>query len=499
MAKRSIAAALIALLVSIVFAGCSDYGRDRGGTGGRVRISIMANLHTQEVPSKRIAEALEEMTNAELTIQWVPDGSYDEKINASFSTGTLPRAVYMKNTASLLMFRDSIRNGQFWEIGPLISNYPNLSRLNKQVLENTSVNGKIYGLYQERPLSRQGVIYRKDWADRLGLKEPTTIEELYTMLYKFTYNDPDGNGINDTIGLADRSDLIYGAFKTVSSYFGTPNGWGEQDGRLLPEFMFPEYVETMKFFRKLHAEQLMNKDFPVTGKVDQQQLITSGKAGVYVGSMSDVLHLSEELSDNSPEAELAVQNRIRGPKGYGVWSTPGFGTVVLFPKSSNQTEEDLHEILTFYDRLMSSEATNLIYWGIEGNDYKVDGDRAVLTEDTKMFEREIRPYQALAIGGRSTIPGLLEPQYEDTMKMKSEELYRDNEQMLIDDPTASLNSETNNSHGMRLQEIVNDATYHFILGSIDEIGFQDAVEEWKKRGGSRIIDEFNADYRSANQ
>src|SRR5690606_13529671 len=54
-----------------------------------VKISIMANLHTAEVPSDKIEKLVEEATNTDLDIQWVPDGSYDEKMNASFATGTL--------------------------------------------------------------------------------------------------------------------------------------------------------------------------------------------------------------------------------------------------------------------------------------------------------------------------------------------------------------------------------------------------------------------------
>ena len=50
------------------------------------------------------------------------------------------------------------------------------------------------------------------------------------MLDKFTNEDPDDNGNDDTIGLTDRNDLIYGAFKTIASWFATPNSWGEKDG-----------------------------------------------------------------------------------------------------------------------------------------------------------------------------------------------------------------------------------------------------------------------------
>ena len=93
------------------------------------------------------------------------------------------------------------------------------------------VDGKVYSLYQGRPLSRQGLIYRKDWADNLGLSAPKTVDEFYEMARAFSEDDPDGNGKNDTIGLTDRSDLIFGVFKTIASWHGTPNNWGEKDGR----------------------------------------------------------------------------------------------------------------------------------------------------------------------------------------------------------------------------------------------------------------------------
>ena len=41
---------------------------------------------------------------------------------------------------------------------------------------------------------------RKDWLDNLGLAVPTTLDELEDCLYKFTFDDPDGNGVDDTYG-----------------------------------------------------------------------------------------------------------------------------------------------------------------------------------------------------------------------------------------------------------------------------------------------------------
>ncbi|MBJ8193936.1 sugar ABC transporter substrate-binding protein, partial [Bacillus cereus] len=80
-----------------------------------------------------------------------------------------------------------------------------------------------------------------------GLKVPTTLDELYEVARAFTEDDPDGNGKNDTTGFVDRSDLRYSSFKTLSSYFGTPNGWKvDESGKFTPEFDTPQYLETLK-------------------------------------------------------------------------------------------------------------------------------------------------------------------------------------------------------------------------------------------------------------
>ncbi|NMO96819.1 extracellular solute-binding protein [Paenibacillus lemnae] len=508
--KKTKAGSILAVVTAFtLLAGCG--GNEAGGTTGGsnggsgsekpaqaaetnkpTKISIMANLHTAEVPSDMIEKMIEEKTNTELDIQWVPDGTYDEKVNASFATGTLPQVTYLKNAASLINMRDAIRNEQFWEVGHLLKDYPNLNRLKPEVLKNTAVDGKIYAVYREVPLSRQGMIYRKDWADKLGIKSPTTVDEFYDMLKQFKEKDPDGNGKDDTMGLTDRSDLVYGAFKTVSSWFGTPNNWGEQDGKLMPEFMFPEYMDTMKFFQKLHKEGLINQDFPVTSKTDQQNLFTTGKAGVYIGSMADVSSLEPKVLEVNADAVLDVQNKVvNGSAEYGVWSVPGYGSVTLFPKSAIKNEEELKGVLSFMDQLMSTEIGNLMYWGVEGQHHQMEEGKVVPSTDTKLTDREVKPYQAMQVGGPLTIEGFLEPKHLSPVKAKAEEMIVENNDYLIEDPTAPLESVTFNQKGVQLQEMIKDATYNFMLGKLDDAGFQAAVDNWLSSGGQQIIDEYN--------
>src|SRR4051794_8059282 len=95
---------LLSVLALSVVTGCSQApaeqetasspkSADEAGKGP-TKISIMINLHNPEVPSDLIEKLLEEKTNTQLDIQWVPDGTYNDKLNVAFSTGALPQAVY---------------------------------------------------------------------------------------------------------------------------------------------------------------------------------------------------------------------------------------------------------------------------------------------------------------------------------------------------------------------------------------------------------------------
>ena len=455
------------------------------------KISIMTKLHTAEVPDEKILKLVEELANVEIDIEWVPDNNYSDKLNTAFATGTFPQSVTM-GADQINQFKEAFRDDQFWEIGPYFAEFKNLGNLKEAVIKNTMVDGKVYSLYQGRPLSRQGLIYRKDWANNLGLSEPKSLDEFYEMARAFSEDDPDGNGKKDTIGLTDRSDLVFGVFKTIASWHGTPNNWGEKDGELLPEFMFPEYKASMDYMKSLRDNKYMNQDFPVTSKEDQQAMFKNGTAGMYVGAMVDVLGMHKDAIELNPDLEYDVQNFIAGPSGeFTVWSNPGYNNEIVFPKSAIKTEEELKDILAFYDLMMTPELSNLVQWGVEGEHYTVVDGFAVIGDNQDVIMREVFAYNMLAIGEPET-NGRYESRHSYEPRQKTEELIIENENHLIHDLSLTLESDTAIKQGDRLQEIINDATYNYILGEIDEAGFNAEIEKWKSQGGSDIIAEFNA-------
>jgi putative aldouronate transport system substrate-binding protein len=458
---------------------------------GPVKFTMMANLQTPEVPSDKLEKLLEKATNSEIDIMWTPDGSYDEKVQAGFATGSLPQVVYLKNAASFVLMRDAMKNGQFWEIGPFLKDYPNLSKLNPQILESTKVGGKIYTLYTEKQPARSGLIYRKDWTDKLGIQAPKTVDDIYNMLKKFKEADLAGGG--KTIPLADRNDLVYGSFKTVAMMHGTPNNWGEVGGKLVPDFMTKGYMDTLKFYKKLHSEGLINQDFPVTSKTDQQNMMYTGRSGLYIGTMGDSKTMSEKTVANVPEAKYEITNDLVGPDGKNVtWGLSGWGTVVLFPKTSVKTEKELKEILGVMDKFFSPEVANLLKFGTEGEHHTIENGKVKASTDSKLIEKEVRPYLNIALAESTNVKPVI---YTTEIAEKANNLSNKAVEFMVTDPTSSLESKTYTEKGVRLQDTIKDATYQFMLGKIDEAGFQAAVEKWKKDGGQAIIDEYNSQYK----
>lgn len=483
------------LLLAMLLTACSNSAGtpSAAAEADMPTVSIMAPLHFPHPPHEDVMREIEQRTGVNLEIEWVPNEIYTDKMNTSLTTNSLKKVTFVKNTDYFFM-KTSIRSGAFWEIGPYLKDYPNLKHLNIDILQQAAVEGKIYGLYTERPSSRQGIILRKDWLEALQMKEPGTIDELYEVIRRFTKDDPDQNGQQDTIGLTDRNDLIYGAFKTLSSYFGTPNNWVAQGDRLVAEFETQPYFDTMDFMKRLYEEGLVNQDFAVTSKQMQRDLLIRGKAGVYIGSMTDVQRLSDEARKINPDAEFTIVNRIKGPTGYHVWSIPNYNGLYLFSKKAIKAEEELKRILQFFDTTMEKDVANLLRYGFEERHYLMKDGKVILPEELSQARvTEVNALHALMIADLSN-PNVMRVAEGEPLTEIAEQLSQDNKKFIVKDPAAHLESATYDERGAALFKIISDATYNYMLGHIGEEQFREEIRRWKVSGGDAMIREYTEAY-----
>lgn len=463
----------------------------------KVKISWLNILHTASPPTDTILSKIEEFTNADIEFSWIPDASKEERINTSLASDSLADIV----TLTILdnsSVRNALKSGMFWEISPYLDEFPNLAAISQDTRNSASIEGKLYGVPFQKAKARNGVVIRKDWLDKVGLAVPKTTDELMEVAKAFTEKDPDGNGKKDTTGFMDRSDLVFGAFKTLGSYFGTPNIWAvDEAGVMTPEFETDGYIKTMDYMKALYEGGYINQDFAVTAKTDQQQNFAQGKAGIYVGALFDsknLLNLAKGIQDNM---DLVMVNDITSTGNEAdraIWSSNnGIGGLLSFPKSEVKDEKELKRILKFVNDLMSDEAYALMTYGIEGVHYTTDADQAVTIKDTDLWQQEVQPFAA----SRPKEVGY-KIHDADPLKVEADRLIEENAKYGVLNPAYSLESETSTTQGSELQKIITDATYKYILGKIDLDGFEAEVEKWKKSGGSKIIAEYEAAYKAVN-
>lgn len=497
--KISLMTAASGMLVGTI-AGCGSSESPNGSTPAasststpkkQITVSVLVPQYTTE-PIKADSAAvkkIEEYTGVKLEMNWVVGAAYQEKLNATIASGTMPKVLIVLDNKQTNIVNGT-RSGMFWEIGGYLKDYPNLSKLNPQILSNISVDGKLYALPRTRPVSREGIIFRKDWLDNLGLQPPKTTDDLYTILQAFTNKDPDKNGKNDTFGLSDNGNT----FGDMAIFFGAPNRWGVQEGKLIPDFTTPEYFEAMQFMKRLYSEKLMNQDFLIV-KDGYVANINQGKAGMVINSAVDSVTtaLFADLKKLNPNAVLDVSTGVKGPKGEFANGSAAFGGTLMFPKSSVKTEQDLKDMLQFFDKMTDQPMIDLTLYGVEGNTYTMEN--GIPKINTELYNNEINPLNQIMVK-----LGLFGPKKGDTpLETKWKQILMDNEKKAVFDPTVPYISATYVEKGAQLEKQITDARNKFIIGELDEAGWKSTIDSWRKNGGDKITEEYTAEYAKTHK
>jgi putative aldouronate transport system substrate-binding protein len=478
----------------------ASFGYAKGKAGQPLNITAVCPMYqTQPIRSNgnKALELIEKNTNAQFKVDWVPKPNYTDKLNVMFAANQLPMVTVAEtNMVKSSNIYTAIKHGMFWDVTSLIRRYPNLKKLygNKLVIRNISIDGKLYGLPRLRPLVRTGLVYRKDWLERLKLKPPTNLDELYNVAKAFTLNDPDGNGKNDTIGL-DYADISAGSpgwngIDILVCSLGGFNQWGVQDGKLAPAFSTNKYIQVLSLFRKLYNEKFMNQDFMLAKGSRQYASFKNGKAGMFLGTVDSLTNGSfATLLDIVPDANIALAPSFKGPKGKKINAGPGSNGLVLFSKSSVKRVAELKAILAVFDKMASPQMTNLLNYGLEGESYVMENglpkikNRDLINENigdlinlfvTPPFSEIVQP---TALGNRWRL-------WE-----------KENAKYAVANICEPYTSATQAQLGGELEKQLMDARIKFVMGAIDEAGYKKAVTNWYHNGGTKIIAEYTEQYR----
>ena len=363
--KKIATVSLAAVMLTGSLAGCGKKAVSIDKENPSINVMTKAYNTESASPDSPVLQKLEEFLGTKLNITWVPSTSYDEKVTAAMGSGEYPQVMLVGSRSSSVI--QNSRAGTFWDVTDKLTDaekFPNLAQTDPTVNHNTSIDGKVYGVYRSRELGRAGVSIRKDWLDKLGLEQPKTIDDFYNVLKAFKEQDPDGNGANDTYGMIV-TDYLDGPLNNIAIWMGAPNKYGLKDGKLAPAFMFDEYLEALKFMNKCYNEGLINQDMATYSSDKWNEQFLSGKAGVIIDVADRARRLAQNIQAIDPNAVVDVFGYVTKDASSEPRTLPttGYDGYYVFPKTSVATEEDLDFILGVMDKANEQEALNLMNYG----------------------------------------------------------------------------------------------------------------------------------------
>ncbi len=235
---------------------------------------------------------LEETMNIQLEWLWSTNtDQYPQKVNIAITSDDIPDVMQV-NAAQLKMMYD---NEQIMDITEVLDE--NLAPYTKEVLNSdggiamdaATFDGKIYAIPKiGSPLMTAKVLWvRTDWLENLDLELPETVEDMRAIATAFTTQDPDGNGKDDTFGLAAYKDLYGSGFADLTGFFNAyhayPGIWVEKEEGVVWGGIQPEVEEALKALNEMYTAGEIDPEFGVKDANKVNEDVSAGKFGMMFG------------------------------------------------------------------------------------------------------------------------------------------------------------------------------------------------------------------------
>lgn len=323
-------------------------------------------------------DIIEQYCGIRFEVEQVTAEGWDEKKNLAFATNSLPDAFLNDLTDAEL----ATYGGQ----GLILPLEKYMTRENMpaffDVVDNegfpdlvsamTFPDGHVYALRgvngSEREYAKNRSFINKQWAENLGVKLPTNLDEYYTYLKAIKDGDPNGNGdTTDEIPLGgsynESGSSYYDGFIPILTAFGfTEEKYEVFDGKVVYVPAQDTYKEFLKYMHKLYSEGLIDQEY-FTQTADQRK---AKEALGLVGAFTDYASWL-----NIPDREIWSQygsiepmtSEYNDKKLWPAKEAIFYGALVI----TNQVKDEavVEKLMKFCDWCYSEEGTELLWRGPE--------------------------------------------------------------------------------------------------------------------------------------
>lgn len=301
----------------------------------------------------------------------------DDKINTLIATGDIPDLLCV-NSAQLKMLSNSgLIRDDLYDV--YMANAGEGMRTiiegvgGDAAIPSATYDGKMMAIpiLNTSPGEEVPVLWlRTDWMQKLGLEDPQNWDDLYKIIDAFVHQDPDGNGVDDTIGLTFSKDLwnsnfqmdglfnVFGSYPKKNFWVDDPN----EEGKVIFGAFADETKAALEVVSKMYADGLIDAEFAVNDNSAAVQQVASGKCGVVIGAVWDTNSVLYTSNDEDPNADWHALPMV-GLDGPTTKVTGNYPIIryMVFNKDFEHPEAVIKMINLQFKKCFSDDSTQEIY------------------------------------------------------------------------------------------------------------------------------------------
>ena len=277
------------------------------------RTNILPNCPGETMEDNRWIQAYRDRLGIEVIYNWMtPSGDgYKQKLNVIIASGDLPDvigvdAIKLRQMSDADLVADLT---DVWETFATERLKDYYAEQGPGVLGITTYDGRLMGLMQGADAYGEGTFLwiRADWLRTLGLEPPRSMADVRAISQAFTTQDPDGNGEDDTFGLAVFKDLYSGSMALegfFAGYHAYPLMWVRQDdGKLVYGSLQTETKAALAVLADMYAHGEIDPEFGVKEIAKVAETIVDGRIGMEFGAQWNPMYPLIGSYQQDPEAD----------------------------------------------------------------------------------------------------------------------------------------------------------------------------------------------------
>ncbi|WP_409345880.1 extracellular solute-binding protein [Paenibacillus sp. MBLB4367] len=455
--------------------------------------------------------------------QWyVPETEYPKKTNLMIASGELPDFF----AATPQQFRQLYEAGQLEDMTKVYNDFAPesvkkvMQEAGETVLKSATIDGKLLaipwsGVAKESP----AILWiRKDWKEKLGLPDPKTIDDLYAIADAFTKKDPDGNGKDDTFGLAMDKELSMasGLMNGFGAYTGFISGsytdfWiKDASGSLAYSEIQPQMKQALTKLSDMYKAGHFDPEFIVKDNNKVYESIGSGKIGMMIGGRGTANYPLITLTPNQ-EWQPYPMPTVDGKPFKAQLPLNVFGYYWVVKKGAKHPEA-LFKLMDFWLQTFYYNKSDEVYnkflvpasavWTyspvkIYLPDISIENYRkGIAFEEGKVKREDLTPNQRAMIdkmnlykGGKKDLWGEVAQSGPGGSAAIIDLIIKEDRfvpNQFYTTPTATM-AERNE----QLKKLRNETFVKIVTGNLGLDAFDKYVADWKKQGGDIITKEVN--------